>query len=96
MNENIKFKFSKTRYFKGTCYNPGDIAYMTYESAINYQNFNAGKIILDTRKTIENKIDDYSKMSYKDIQSECKKYNISAVGKKDEMISKLLEMEDSA
>lgn len=87
----VKFKFLKERIYNNKKYLEGEIVEMPYSSAKVYLNFNAGKIVHGDKIPVKKDRIYYNNLSYKEIQSLCKKNNISAVGKKNEMIEALLK-----
>ena len=86
----VKFKFLKERIYNNKKYLEGEIVEMPYSSAKVYLNFKAGKIVHEDIPVKKDK-NYYNTLSYKEIQSLCKKNNITAVGKKNEMIEALLK-----
>lgn len=81
-----KVEFVKERFFKGKKYSPGDVITMNMVEAKVYINAMAAKYYKKPPKT-----KDPEKMGYKQLQMYCKKYELKAVGSKEELISQLKE-----
>ncbi|MEN8907903.1 MAG: SAP domain-containing protein [Clostridiales bacterium] len=82
----VNLEFLKDRYYKGTLYKAGEIVEMPHSDTTAYVEFRAGKIV--QKKTVK-KNTDYDNLSYKEIQTLCKKNGIAAVGKREDMIEAL-------
>lgn len=93
MNE-VRVKFLKTRFYRGKQYNIGDIIFMMSNDLKAYIENNVVKVIgTDKTKKMQKKIIDYSKLPYKKIQQICRNKKIPAVGKRNELISSLNELD---
>lgn len=85
-----KVEFIKKRYYKGQFREVGDIVEMSTTMTRAYLEMKAVKYYKKPPIEI-----DYDKMSYRQLQNQCKLKNISAVGKKEELIDLLKEKRGS-
>lgn len=76
-------EFLKDRHYNGKLYKKGEVAKMPLADAKIYMNFKAVKFNVAKRKT------SLGNQTYKSLQALAKKYNLPAVGKREELIEAL-------
>lgn len=76
-------EFLKDRYYHGKLYKKGEVIKMTLADAKIYMNFKAVKFHVAKRKT------SLGNQTYKSLQSLAKKYELPAVGKREDLIKAL-------
>ena len=76
-------EFLRERYFNGKLYKKGDVVNMSLANAKIYMNFKAVKFHVKERKI------SLGQQTYKSLQNLAKKYNLPAVGKRDDLIKSL-------
>lgn len=86
MLTNVTVEFTKKRFYEGKEYNKGDIIKMNAKDSKAYFNSNSIKYYIPSKNKL-----DFEGMTYKQLQLLCKKHNIPAVGKKEELINSLKE-----
>lgn len=75
--------------YKGKEYQKGDIVRMTQRDFFSYKEFGIVNFCYDDGENNKKKLNE---MSYRELQKECKRKNIIAVGTKQELISNLTEV----
>jgi predicted HTH transcriptional regulator len=80
----MKVEFIKERFYNGKMYKTGDIIDMPQKDYDIYQRFQAVKFHIPAIK--QKTIDD---MNFKELQDLCKRNNLSAAGKKEDLIARL-------
>ncbi len=83
----MKVKFLKRRFYKNRFYEVGEVVKL--DDPILLRAFLGHKVIEYEIK--EKQEIDYSKLTYKQIRNECKKRNLPAVGKREDMILSLTD-----
>lgn len=84
---NVTVEFLKDRIYEGKHFYIGDIVKMNIIHAKAYFNSNSIKYYIAPKNNILN----LENKSYKELQSLCKKYDIPAIGKREELISQLMK-----
>lgn len=79
----VKVRFLKKKYYNGKYHDIGEIVLMEKKDVPAYLEVFAIEYYIESSKK---KIDE---MTYKELQNLCKKNNIAAVGKKEELINSL-------
>lgn len=83
----MKVRFLKSGYYRNKKYEKDTIINMSELDVKAYLECKVVKQEIPNKK--KNKVIDYNKMSYKEIQQICKKKGLQAVGKKEELIESL-------
>jgi len=85
----MKVKFLKRRFFKNRYYEIGET--VKIDDPILLRTFLGHKVVEYVLSNNQEKTIDFNKMTYRQLQNECKKRKLPAVGKREDMIHSLIE-----
>jgi hypothetical protein len=85
MKKTTKVIFIKNGFYRGKQYKKDDVIDMSLSELDSYESFKVVKRHYETNK----QNNDFSKLSYNKLRELCKKNNLPAVGKKEELIQSL-------
>lgn len=78
-------EFIKERYYKGVLYKPGDFIEMERSYVRSYLNLKVIRISTSPKKI------NLDNLTYKELQKLCKKHDLAAVGKREDLIISLTD-----